>query len=99
MVAFVEVLDSPAVTGNMALEAPFISQNIFKQSLGTAAGLTVSTVVSAHNGLNLSLCNKRLECGKVSLCHILLGCYGIELVTDVFGTGVNSEVLRTCGCF
>ena len=93
--ALMEVLDGPAVGNHMAFKAPFVSQNIRKKRLASAAGLSVGAVVSAHHRLHLRFLHTGLESGKISFIQILLTCHCVKLVSQILGAAVHRKMLGT----
>ena len=97
VMALMEILDGPAVTGHVTRKAPLVSQNILQQSLASAARLAIGAIISTHHCLHAGFLHAGLECGQIGLRHVLLGSDRIKAVTDVLGTAVHGEMLRT-GC-
>ena len=89
-----EVADSAAIAGDDTLEAPLIAQDLlFITSLG-AAGLTVDTLVGAHNLCYLSLLYECLESGEIGLPEITFGeILDIERMAVPLWAAMHGEVL------
>ena len=74
----VEISESPAVGYEVTLEAPLAAEKLSHQVGVGTAGFAVGTVICTHYGLDLTLDDRSLKLGKVSLVHILHACLGIK---------------------
>ena len=99
MMAGVKVPDGPAVGDDMALKLPLSSKRIAQQCFAPAAGLTVGTVVGAHDSLYLGILYQIFKSGKIGFLQIFWGGDGIELMAERFRAAVHGEMLGTGGAF
>ena len=70
--------DSPAVADYQALVAPFLSEDVLQEPLGSTAGITFETVVGEHDFLHPCLSDKILESGEIGLPKIPFGDIGVK---------------------
>ena len=89
-----EVADGAAVGGDQPVEAPFVAQDLLLVAgLGTA-GLTVDTLIGAHDFGHLAFLHQGLEGRQVGLPEVALRqLLHIELVAVPLRTAVHGEVL------
>jgi len=88
------VVDRPAVGGDVALEAPFVAQDLLQQRGAGAARLAVDAVVRAHHRRCLAFFHARLERGQVSLPQIPLAHDRVKVMPVALGSAVRRKVLR-----
>ena len=88
-----EVSDGTAVSYHQTLETPLVAQDVLQQTVAGAAGVTLVTVICAHNLLYVSVLNQALECGQVGLPQVTARYGYVKLVTKGLGTAVNCIVL------
>ena len=93
-VVFMEIFDCPAVGNEISLEAP-VAAKYFLKGRTSAAGLSVSAVVSTHEAFHVSLLCQGLKCWQIGFLHIFLGNNCVKFMTDGFRTGVDCEMLGT----
>ena len=91
-----EVADSTAVAGDDAVEAPLVAQDLLFVAGLRATGLTIDTLVGAHDLCHLSLLHKGLEGGEIGLPEVALGeVLYIEGVAVPLWAAMHGEVLGT----
>ena len=89
-----DIVDGPAVGDDVALETPFLAQDLLEQPGTGAAWLAVHPVVRAHDGRGGPFLHARLERGQVGLAQVALAHPRVELMAAELGTAVDGEVLR-----
>ena len=92
---FMEIFDCPAVGSKMSIKFPFSSQNLFHEILMSAAWLSISTVISAHNSLHIRLGYQCLKSRKVRFPHILHAALCIKFMADGLWSAVHCVMFRT----
>ena len=81
-----EILDRPAIGGNMPGKAPRFAKDIHKQSFTPAARLAVRAVVRPHNHLDIRFFHTGFKCREIGFIHILFCCLRVETVADSLRT-------------
>ncbi len=92
----VDVADRAAVGDDIALEAPFLAQDIRKQPRIGTCGLAIHAVVGAHHGVSAALADGGFEMRQIGLAQVAFIDHGIERVARRLRAAVNGEVL-CCG--
>ena len=92
----IEVVDSTAVAHHNTLIVPLVAQDLYQQTVASAARIALVTVVGAHHLFYATFGNQVLESREVGLVEVArIGEVGIIHVTVPFRTRVNSKVLGT----
>ena len=96
MLTFIEeVVDGVAVGEHNGIVSPFVAQDVDKQTVAGAAGLTLETLIGAHYLTYISLFHQGLECREIGLPEIAVGGLDIHRVAQRLGTAVYGIVLGT----
>ena len=89
----VEVADGAAVSHYDAGKTPFVAEDILKETVAAAAGLSLITLVCAHNFLHVGILHNRAEGREVSLPEVAHRNFGVEAVAVSLGATVHCVVL------
>ena len=93
----VEVPDSPAVGGEIAVEAPFLQ--LPHEERACAGRLAVHEIIRAHHAFNVRVLDQGAERREIGLLDVLRGYLRVECVALRLGAAVYREMLRAGGGF
>ena len=89
-----EVTDGTAVGGDQSVEAPFVAQNLLFIASLCATGLTVDTLVGAHDLCHLALLHQCLESREIGFPEVALWqILDIKLMAVPLRTTMDGEML------
>ena len=88
-----EVVDGPAVGGDVAFEGPVAAEDVPEEHLAGAGGGVVDGVVGAHDGVGAAFGDRGAEGGQVGVPEVVRGGVDVGRVTGGLGAGVDGVVL------